>query len=279
MTTRCIGRPGRLLTGRALTRCLLVGLCLLIAGHAGQTARACSAPPQDQPTTTPAADQSTPAAPAVADPASYLAAFAEQAKKDWPRNRRLTIVCHGHSVPAGYFRTPRVDTFNAYPHLTHVGVKEKYPNAVINVIVTAIGGENSTSGARRFEDEVLSLKPDVVTIDYCLNDRGIGLEVAEGNWRVMIEAALRNDIPVILLTPTPDQRSDMNNPDDPLNQHAEQVRRLAAEYEVGLVDSLAAFKAKVDAGTPLADLMSQVNHPNRAGHELVAEALSSWFPE
>jgi len=215
---------------------------------------------------------------AVADPGTYLAGFAEEAKKTWPKNRRLNIVCHGHSVPAGYFRTPRVDTFNAYPHLMHFGVKGQYPNAVINVIVTAIGGENSVAGAQRFEAEVLSLKPDVVTIDYSLNDRGVGLERAEAAWRAMIEAALARDIRVILLTPTPDQRADLNNPEDPLNQHAEQVRRLAAEYHIGLVDSLAAFKQKIAQGTPLADLMSQGNHPNRAGHDLVAEQLLGWFP-
>ncbi|MEK5235702.1 hypothetical protein NST99_08380 [Paenibacillus sp. FSL L8-0470] len=31
--------------------------------------------------------------------------------------RTLNIVCHGHSVPSGYFATPIVDTFHAYPHL------------------------------------------------------------------------------------------------------------------------------------------------------------------
>ena len=66
-------------------------------------------------------------------------------------------------------------TVNAYPHLIHRALKERYPTAVINVIVTAIGGEASESGAARFERDVLSLKPDLVLIDYGLNDRGLGL--------------------------------------------------------------------------------------------------------
>lgn len=35
----------------------------------------------------------------------------------WSDNWTIYIACHGHSVPAGYFRTPMVDPFNAYPHL------------------------------------------------------------------------------------------------------------------------------------------------------------------
>ena len=55
------------------------------------------------------------------------------------------------------------------------------------------------------------------------------------------------------------------------------MRALAKDHDVLLVDSLALFKAKVAAGTPLKDLMSQVNHPNTAGHALVTAALLDLF--
>lgn len=152
-----------------------------------------------------------------------------------------------------------------------------YPHAVINVIVTAIGGENSESGAARFQRDVLSLHPDVVTIDYALNDRGIGLARADKAWRTMIEQAQAAQIKVILLTPTPDQKANLADVNDPLNQHARQIRQLAKEYHVGLVDSLDAFTAKTQSGTLLSALMSQVNHPNRQGHELVATGLMNLF--
>ncbi len=72
------------------------------------------------------------------------------------------------------------------------------------MIVTEIGGENAESGAARFAADVLCYKPDVVTIDYALNDRQLGLARAEQAWRSMIEAAVAKDIKVILLTPTHD---------------------------------------------------------------------------
>ncbi len=213
----------------------------------------------------------------VADVSTYLSTLQTEMKKAWPQNRLVNIVCHGHSVPAGYFRTPVVDSPHAYPHLLFLKLKERYPQAVINVIVTAIGGENSVSGAARFERDVLSLRPDVITIDYVLNDRGLPLATARAAWVQMITQAQARKIPVILLTPTPDQGAKLDDPNDPLNLHAQQIRELAAQYHVGLVDSLAAFKARIKDGTKLADLMSQSNHPNAAGHELVATELMPWF--
>lgn len=217
---------------------------------------------------------------AVASPDTYLADVVTVLKNAWPENRTVNIVCHGHSVPAGYFATPMVDSFNAYPHLLQRGLKARFPWSVVNVIVTAIGGENSVSGAERFDAEALSHRPDVVTIDYALNDRGVGLEKADRAWRSMIAAALAARASVILMTPTADMTqhpAGVAAEKRPLREHADLVRGLAAEYGVGLADSLAAFDQYLAQGA-LSDLLSWSNHPNRAGHELVARELLRWFP-
>lgn len=52
----------------------------------------------------------------IADRTKYLKEVTDELRKEWPKNKTINIVCHGHSVPAGYFATPVVDTFNAYPH-------------------------------------------------------------------------------------------------------------------------------------------------------------------
>jgi acyl-CoA thioesterase I len=214
----------------------------------------------------------------VADQASYLAEVIRLMDKTWPQNRTVTIITHGHSVPAGYFRTPVVDTFNAYPHLLHRKLKDRFPYAVINVIVTAIGGETSEAGAHRFERDVLASNPDIVLLDYSLNDRRIGLNRARDSWSSMIRQTKEKGLKVMLLTPTGDLTANLADPEDPLLQHAEQVRALAREHDVALVDSLAAFQAYTELA-PLNDLMSQVNHPNRKGHDLVVEQIMRWFPE
>lgn len=216
----------------------------------------------------------------IPDQAVYLADIQSILHKHWPGNRTINVVCHGHSVPAGYFATPMVDSLNAYPHLLYTGLKQRFPFAVINVIVTAIGGENSESGAERFERDVLCHRPDVITIDYALNDRGIGLEKSHAAWTRMIRAGLAAGAKMILLTPTADmtQAPGYGGSDkDLLPAHASQIRQLAAENAIGLADSFKAFQ-DVTATGDLSDILSWSNHPNRSGHELVSRELLRWFP-
>lgn len=219
--------------------------------------------------------------PNPANKESYLIEIVRAFLQPWPENRTVNIVCHGHSVPAGYFTTPIIDSLDAYPHLLYVSLKKRFAYAAINVIVTAIGGENSEAGAARFADEVLCHRPDVVTIDYALNDRELGLARAESAWRRMIEMALAQQIKVILLTPTHDlltvRRGEAMWAIE-LPKHAAQVRRLATEYGVALADSDAAFQHYLGQSGELTDLLSHINHPNRAGHQLVVRELLRWFP-
>ena len=213
----------------------------------------------------------------VPETEDYLMDIKAEMGKRWPENRTINIVFHGHSVPAGYARTPVVNTLQAYPHLVLCGIKEHYPNAVVNVITTAIGGEQSEQGAARFEKEVLTHRPDVLFIDYGLNDRTIGVARSETAWRSMIEDAINQGVMVILMTPTPDLGEDIRSNEARLYPHVQMIRRLTEEFHLGLVDSYAAFRAKAEAGENIASYMAQVNHPNELGHAVVAEEILRWF--
>lgn len=193
--------------------------------------------------------------------------------KEWPENRTINLVFHGHSVPSGYFKTPQVNTLDAYPQQVLKALKETYPYAVINVIVTAIGGENSVNGEKRFEKDVLIHQPDVLFIDYALNDRGVGLEASKTAMEKMVRAALAKNIKVILLTPSADLSEDIKQPTVPLAKFTEQLIKMADSFKVGLVDSYGQFKVLDN----VKDYMSQVNHPNKQGHELIAQEIVRWF--
>lgn len=213
----------------------------------------------------------------IADPASYLDAVKTALQKEWPNNRTINLVFHGHSVPAGYFKTPVVNTLQAYPYQVLKALKTAYPYAVINVINTSIGGENSESGAKRFATDVLIHKPDVLFIDYALNDRGIGLDKAKASWEAMIGQTLEKNIKIILLTPSPDTSVHILEPGNALEKHALQIKSLAKKYGIGLADSYAAFKQVADSGNNLDAYMSQINHPNEKGHALIAETILKYF--
>ncbi len=213
----------------------------------------------------------------MADAADYLKDLKIELQKEWPNNRTVNIVFHGHSVPAGYFKTPEVNALSAYPYLLLQKIKSKYPYAVVNIINTSIGGENSVQGAKRFDDHVLNHQPDVLFIDYALNDRGVGLEKSYAAWDEMIKKAKNKNIKVILLTPSPDQRVDYGKPDNELKTHTDQIIRLANDNKVGLADSYQAFEFLYNDKEQLEKYMSQVNHPNEKGHELIANEIIIWF--
>ncbi len=210
---------------------------------------------------------------AIADPATYLQE--NVAEMMIPGGPWYRIACHGHSVPCGHTVDPLMEIDVAYPMVWRRKLIRRFPFRGINVIVTAIGGENSPSGAARFERDVLALNPAIVTIDYGVNDRVCGLEKAEAAWRQMIEQSLERQIKVLLLTPTFDVRPEKAGT---LDDHARQIRDLAAAYEVGLVDSYQAFTDHVKNGGYAGELMSVAHHPGDLGHELVARELMRWIP-
>lgn len=210
-------------------------------------------------------------------PSVYLSETKSNLKKEWPNNRTVNLVFHGHSVPAGYFKTPDVKTLDSYPFLVLKALKEKYPFAVINAINTSIGGENSESGSKRFKKEVLIHQPDVLFIDYALNDRRIGLEASKKAWKKMITKALKKNIKVILLPPSPDLAVNLLEPENELDQHRQQIISLSEKYQIGMVDSYSLFQKIQESCDCVKEYMSQGNHPNKKGHELIASEILKFF--
>lgn len=207
----------------------------------------------------------------------YLSTIIAALKKQWPDNKTINLVFHGHSVPAGYFQTPTIKTFQSYPLLVLKNLTDHFQTAEINCIRTAIGGEHSEQGAIRFDSTVLNHHPDVLFIDYALNDRSIGLERPLIAWEYMINAALRKNIKLVLLTPTPDMQENIADNNAVLEQHANQVIALAKKYNIACIDSYHLFKQKVAEGMVLKDYMAQSNHPNQLGHQVVADEISKLF--
>ncbi len=199
--------------------------------------------------------------------------FFANLRAEWPKNRTINIVFHGHSVPSGYHNTPRVKPFESYPFMAYQGLSERFPAAVINNITTAIGGEDSLAGARRFECDVLPYRPDLLFIDYAINDRSYEVEEVEKAWRAMIESAQKNNIALILITPTGTRFNKLGDPKDDLAVCAALIRKLAREYRVPLADVSARWAQTLAGGTDQETLLSQGLHPNRTGHMIAAQEI------
>ncbi len=207
----------------------------------------------------------------------YLSDIITELQKKWPNNHSINLVFHGHSVPSGYQKTPIVNTFDAYPLLSLKLITEKYPYAVVNVMRTAIGGENSEQGAKRFKKEVLIYKPDVLFIDYALNDRKMGLAKAKTAWEKMIKMSLNNNINLVLMTPTPDLNEDIKDANTLLAQHSNQIIALGKKYHIPVIDSYNTFRKMAIGGIDLNPFMAQKNHVNDKGHLIVAKLIMDLF--
>ena len=207
-------------------------------------------------------------------PGDCMAEVVRDLKVAWPKNQTVNIIAFGHSVPAGYAITPEVRKKDAYPRLLEDALADRYPHAVLNVITSGVGGENSTQGLARFQRDVLDHHPRVVLIDFALNDRPLGVEVAKGNLAKIVDGVRSAGACPVLLTPTWDEQASPNQPGDALGEQAAMIRGLAKELGVPLADSLAAFAAyRGDRHL----LMAQFNHPNKDGHKIVLSQIMPLF--
>jgi lysophospholipase L1-like esterase len=215
----------------------------------------------------------------IADRSTYLRDEVRKLNKVWPENKSYHIVCHGHSIPCGYTAAHMVKPFDAYPHQLHRILNNRFPTSVINVITSAVGGENSVTGAKRFADEVLCHKPDLITIDYGRNDMYLTVGAAENAWRQMIEHGLDYGAKLLLITPALDCKkeyySSRCSSDEELS---EMIQSLAKEYGVGIVDATEVFNKKLAMNYLLSSYLVSVNHLTAKGHSLIAEEIADWFP-
>lgn len=76
------------------------------------------------------------------------------------KGERVTVVYLGESTTAGGY----------WPALFTRGLQDLYPRATVEGINVGIGGENILGGLPRLEKDVFSKNPDLVVIEYVIND-------------------------------------------------------------------------------------------------------------
>ncbi|MBV6441221.1 MAG: Acetylxylan esterase [Saprospiraceae bacterium] len=160
-------------------------------------------------------------------------------------------------------------------------------NDVYELIGSGIGGNKIYDLYLRFERDVLPQKPDIVVIYVGVNDvwhkRTHGTGTDPDKFRNFYEALIgklqTQGIRLVLCTPACiGEKSDCTNPQDgELNQYAQMIRDLAAQYKCGLCDLRTAFlnheaennSANKDKGILTTDGV----HLNDAGNKMVATML------
>jgi lysophospholipase L1-like esterase len=172
----------------------------------------------------------------------------------------------------------------------------------VKVINAGRGGHNTSHGRARFEKDVLAHDPDVVVIQFGINDAAVdvwkkppatesrvSLTEYEANLRHFVDTLTGDGVAVILMTPNPlrwnpKMRKMYGKPPyDPgdeggfsafLKHYAEKVRDLAEEKDLPLVDVYRMFEEHgARLGQSVDELLLDGVHPNDRGQRKVADAL------
>lgn len=168
------------------------------------------------------------------------------------------------------------------------------------VFNAGVGGNDTGQARARFETDVLTYNPDVVIIQFGLNDSCIDVwdgkdqprvtqEAYAANLRYFVETLQARGCAVILMTANPMRWTeplrelygkapfDVNDPwgfNLTNREYAKSVRALAQERNVPLVDVYQRFFDYGNtAGQAAEDLLLDGMHPTNQGHSLIAQWL------
>jgi lysophospholipase L1-like esterase len=190
---------------------------------------------------------------------------------------KLNVVFLGGSLTWGAAATDPMQT--SYRALIGKRLQEFYDNFRITPHDAAIGGTGSHLGVFRLERDVLRHKPDLIFVEFAVNDHPFSiypgrLEAYEAIVRRLVLAG----IPVVqgLLAVKQDLAP------DPVEKRVldPEHKKISQAYNTGLGDTVALMRAKVAAGEANADDLwypFDGTHPNDAGYALYAEAMWNGF--
>lgn len=174
----------------------------------------------------------------------------------------LVIGFLGGSITQGSLSsTPKT----CYAYLVYEWWKKSFPNAAFSFVNGGIGGTTSHYGGARAWKDVLCYRPDIVTVDFSVNDDANEFfeETYEGTLRRLLAAP--SDPAVVVL----------NNVFYDTGKNAQDYHnRIADHYGIPHVSIKDTVYPDVESGKIVrADITPDNLHPNDKGHRLVADEI------
>ncbi len=176
---------------------------------------------------------------------------------------RVKVAYLGGSITWGATASDPLKT--SWRALVTAALEANFPQAHIQAIDAAIGGQPSKLGVFRMDRDVLPHKPDLCFVEFAVNDWSAadGQETMEGIIRKL--RASREDMAIVLVIIG--SGWDYGSPAAP--KHIE----LANHYGLPYIDIYSAVKAKMKEGLKTKDIITDSCHPNDAGYRLYADIV------
>ena len=174
----------------------------------------------------------------------------------------LVIGFLGGSITQGSLSsTPKT----CYAYLVYEWWKKSFPNAAFSFVNGGIGGTTSHYGGARAWKDVLCYRPDIVTVDFSVNDDANEFfeETYEGTLRRLLAAP---SAPAVVV---------LNNVFYDTGKNAQDYHnRIADHYGIPHVSIKDTVYPDAESGKIVrADITPDNLHPNDKGHRLVADEI------
>ena len=190
---------------------------------------------------------------------SRLAAVLAKAR----RGEEISVAAIGGSITAGGLQTK--DPKNRYIARVADWFTKTFPKAKVRFVNAGIGGTNSLYGAMRVQRDVLSKKPDLVIVEYAVNDNH-PVPMFWGSYEGVLRQILREPQQPALVQLFFMQRKGENA------QEAQHM--LGRHYNLPMVSFRDAWWPEIYSGrAKWEDMYADVVHPNDTGHILASELL------
>ena len=179
------------------------------------------------------------------------------------RGEEICVAAIGGSITAGGLQTK--DPKNRYVARVAAWFTQTFPQAKVRFVNAGIGGTNSLYGAMRLQRDVLSKQPDLVIVEYAVNDNHpvpMFWSTYEGVLRQILRAPQQPAVVQLFFM----QRKGENAQE---TQHM-----LGRHYDLPMVSFRDAWWPEIYAGRAQWETMyADVVHPNDTGHILASELL------
>lgn len=188
----------------------------------------------------------------------------------------------GRARPVGEGRAGALGT--GYVNLVYARLVARHPEAGVHVINTGVSGDQARDLRRRWQSDVLDLKPDWVSVLIGINDVWRGFDspgqpekhVALEDYRRILDALVAETLPsvrgIVLMAPYMIE----GNRRDPMRARMDEfgaaVKAIASARGAVFVDTQAAFDAALRHVHPYFLAWDRI-HPETPGHMIIADAF------
>ncbi|OHD69616.1 MAG: hypothetical protein A2W19_01005 [Spirochaetes bacterium RBG_16_49_21] len=196
----------------------------------------------------------------------------EKSIKKLKAGETLTIVALGDSLTHGWL------VRKGYLDFMSEMIKSRYPHSTVKIINRGVPGDTAEGGLARLEHDVIDLNPDLVFIQFGLNDAfsGISAEKFKNTIRIIVaELKAETEAEMLLLTSVPI----MNEREDFIAERFyHSILTVAGEEDIPVVPVHRYWKKKISEGMDFRKLVqSDLVHPTVEGYRLMSEAIIEVF--